>query len=357
VGDAAPGIVIGTRGLTKRFGRVTAVRDVDLEVAAGDRYGFLGPNGSGKTTTVRMLLGLVYATSGSIQLLGRPVPRGLREVLPRIGALVEGPAAYPHLSAAANLALMDAAAPWASDGPGRRPRHAARDRRRRVHEALETVGLAGVGRRPVKAFSLGMRQRLGIAGALVRRPELLVLDEPTNGLDPQGIIEMRDLLTGLNEAGTTVFLSSHVLSEVEALCTTVGIMDHGRLVAQAPLEDLRRPTGRVLVQLDDAGAARAVLDGHVESAAGRDLIVRGMPVAEVTRRLVDAGIAVHEARAERRSLEDVVLALTGPGSDRVDGTSAGTADCTAADEAVGTAVGTAGGTAADEAVDRRDGAA
>jgi ABC-type multidrug transport system ATPase subunit len=316
-GTAGP--VIVTRGLTKRFGRVTAVEGVDLEVADGERYGFLGPNGSGKTTTVRMLLGLVYATSGTIELLGRPVPRGLSSVLPRVGALVEGPAAYPHLSAAANLALSDAAAPWPPDGPGRRPRRVGRDRRRRVHEALETVGLAGVGRRPVKAFSLGMRQRLGIAGALLRRPELLVLDEPTNGLDPQGIIEIRDLLIGLNEAGTTVFLSSHVLPEVEALCTRVGIMDHGRLVAQESIADLRRPTGRVLVELDDAVAARAVLDGHVESAAGRELVVRGLPVAEVTRRLVDAGLAVHEARPERRSLEDVVLALTGPGSDRVDG--------------------------------------
>jgi ABC-type multidrug transport system ATPase subunit len=318
VADAGVDNVIVTRALTKRFGRVTAVEDVDLEVAAGERYGFLGPNGSGKTTTVRMLLGLVYATSGTIELLGRPVPRGLGSVLPRVGALVEGPAAYPHLSAAANLGLMDAAAPWPPDRPGRRPRHAARDRRRRVHEALEIVGLAGIGRRPVKAFSLGMRQRLGIAGALLRRPELLVLDEPTNGLDPQGIIEIRDLLIRLNETGTTVFLSSHVLSEVEALCTRVGIMDRGRLVAQESMADLRRPTGRVLVQLDDPGAARAVLDGHVESEAGRELVVRGMPVAEATRRLVAAGLAVHEARAERRSLEDVVLALTGPGSDRVD---------------------------------------
>jgi ABC-type multidrug transport system ATPase subunit len=315
--------VIFTRGLTKRFGRVTAVEDVDLEVAAGERYGFLGPNGSGKTTTVRMLLGLVYATSGTIELFGRPVPRGLRDVLPRIGALVEAPAAYPHLSAATNLALMDAAAPWASDGPGRRPRGVRRDRRRRIREVLETVGLAGVGRRPVKAYSLGMRQRLGLAGALLRQPELLVLDEPTNGLDPQGIIEIRDLLIRLNEAGTTVFLSSHVLSEVEALCTRVGIMDRGRLVAQESLAELRRPTGRVLVQLDDAVAARAVLDGHVESASARELVVRGMPVSEVTRRLVDAGLAVHEARAERRSLEDVVLSLTGPGSDRVDGESEG----------------------------------
>jgi ABC-2 type transport system ATP-binding protein len=310
VTDAA----LRTSGLTKRFGSFTAVDHVDLEVPAGSRYGFLGPNGSGKTTTVRMLLGLVYATEGTIEVLGRPVPGQLRQVLPRIGALVEGPAAYPHLSATANLTLMDAAGPWA----GPRPRGVRRDRRRRVREALEIVGLAGVGRRPVKAFSLGMRQRLGIAGTLLRRPELLVLDEPTNGLDPQGIIEIRELLTRLNENGTTVFLSSHVLAEVEALCTRVGIMDRGRLVAQESLDELRRPTGRVLVELDDATAAKAVLDGQVASAEGRRLVVEGLPVAEVTRRLVGAGLPVHEARAERRTLEDVVLSLTGPGSDRVD---------------------------------------
>jgi ABC-type multidrug transport system ATPase subunit len=309
--------VILTRGLTKKFGRVLAVDGVDLEVRAGDRYGFLGPNGSGKTTTVRMLLGLVYATSGTIEVLGRPVPKALRSVLPHVGALVEGPAAYPHLSATANLTLMDAAAPYPG-GPG--PLTAGRDRRRRVREALEIVGLAGVGRRPVKAYSLGMRQRLGIAGALLRRPQLLVLDEPTNGLDPQGIIEIRDLLVRLNENGTTVFLSSHVLSEVEALCTRVGIMDRGRLVTQEALADLRRPTGRVLVQVEDPRTAKSVLDGYVESADGNGLAIRALPVPEVTRRLVVAGVGVLEVVAERRTLEDVVLTLTGPGSDRVDGT-------------------------------------
>jgi ABC-2 type transport system ATP-binding protein len=162
-----------------------------------------------------------------------------------------------------------------------------------------------------------MRQRLGIASALLRRPDLLVLDEPTNGLDPQGIIEVRDLLIRLNEHGTTVFLSSHVLAEVEALCTRVGIMDHGRLVAQESLDALRRPTGRVLVELDDATAGTAVFDGRVRAAEGRRLVVEGLPVAEVTRRLVGAGLAVHEVVAERRTLEDVVLSLTGPGSDRV----------------------------------------
>jgi ABC-type multidrug transport system ATPase subunit len=172
--------VITTRALTKRYGAVTAVRSVDLDVREGDRYGLLGPNGSGKTTLVRMLLGLVYATSGEIEVLGRRVPRHAREVLPQIGALIEEPAAYPHLSGRANLALLDAAGPRVPGG-----RAARRTRSQRVGEALEQVGLAGVGRRPVKAYSLGMRQRLGLAAALIRQPRLLILDEPGNGLDPQ----------------------------------------------------------------------------------------------------------------------------------------------------------------------------
>lgn len=206
--------MIRTRGLTKRFGHVAAVDGIDLEVREGDRYGFLGPNGSGKTTTVRMLLGLIYATSGEIEVLGRPVPRHLGRVLPDVGTLVEGPAAYPHLSGRANLALIEAAGP-------RSHRFGRGERQERIEEVLVSVGLAGVGRRPVRAYSLGMRQRLGLAAALLRRPRLLVLDEPTNGLDPQGIREVRDLLVRLNEEGTTVFCSSHLLGEVEQLCTRV----------------------------------------------------------------------------------------------------------------------------------------
>ena len=170
---------------------------MDLDVREGDRYGLLGPNGSGKTTLVRMLLGLVYATSGEIEVMGQRIPRHVREVLPQIGALIEEPAAYPHLSGRANLALLDAA------GPG--GRSARRTRAKRIDEALEQVGLAGVGRRPVKAYSLGMRQRLGLAAALMRRPRLLILDEPGNGLDPRGIRDLRELIIGLNETGVTVF--------------------------------------------------------------------------------------------------------------------------------------------------------
>jgi ABC-2 type transport system ATP-binding protein len=298
--------VIVTHALTKRYGRTVAVDAVDLAVREGDRYGFLGPNGSGKTTTVRMLLGLVYATAGEIEVLGKPVPKRVAEVLPDVGALVEGPAAYPHLSGRRNLALLDAA----GRGGGRRTR------RRRIDEALEQVGLGGVDQRPVKAYSLGMRQRLGLAGALLRRPRLLILDEPTNGLDPQGIKEIRELLVELNAGGTTVFLSSHLLAEVEQLCTRVGVVDRGRLVLEEDLATLRAATGRVLVGTPDAAAAAAVLDGQLEARDGDRLVIRHGDPAALNALLVEAGVRVTSIHAEQRTLEQVVLDVTGPGSDR-----------------------------------------
>ncbi|MCR6487574.1 ABC transporter ATP-binding protein [Amycolatopsis sp. OK19-0408] len=298
--------MIVTHALTKRYSTTLAVDAVDLSVREGDRYGFLGPNGSGKTTLVRMLLGLVYATSGEIEVLGKPVPKRVAEVLPDVGALVEGPAAYPHLSGRRNLALLDAA----GRGGGRRTR------RRRIDEALEQVGLGGVDQRPVKAYSLGMRQRLGLAGALLRKPRLLILDEPTNGLDPQGIKEIRELLVELNAAGTTVFLSSHLLAEVEQLCTRVGVVDRGRLVLEEDLATLRAATGRVLVGTPDAAAAVAVLDGQLESRDGDRLVIRHGDPAALNALLVEAGVRVSSIHAERRTLEQVVLDVTGPGSDR-----------------------------------------
>ena len=301
--------MIITRALTKRYGAVTAVRSVDLDVREGDRYGLLGPNGSGKTTLVRMLLGLVYATSGEIEVLGRRIPRHAREVLPQIGALIEEPAAYPHLSGRANLALLDAA------GPGGRA--GRRTRRHRVGEALDQVGLAGVGRRPVKAYSLGMRQRLGLAAALIRRPRLLVLDEPGNGLDPRGIRDLRALLTGLNEAGVTVFLSSHLLSEVEQLCTRVGVLDDGGLVLQDDLAVLRAPTGRIVLETPDADQVAALLDGQVERRDGRQLLVRYPDAAALNARLVGAGLRVSSIAPQQRTLEEIVLSVTGTGSDQV----------------------------------------
>jgi ABC-2 type transport system ATP-binding protein len=301
--------LIVTRALTKRFGRTLAVDSVDLNVAEGDRYGFLGPNGSGKTTLVRMLLGLVYATSGEIELLGRPVPKRVSEVLPEVGALVEGPAAYGHLSGRRNMTLLDAAGKGGS----------MRTRRRRVDDALEQVGLASIDNRPVKAYSLGMRQRLGIASALLRKPRLLILDEPTNGLDPRGIKEIRELLSTLNEGGTTVFLSSHLLAEVEQLCTRIGVVDRGRLVLEDDVSGMRAPTGRVLVDTPDPAAAAALLDGQLEGRDGERLFVRHADPAGLNALLVQGGVRVAAIRPERRSLEQVVLEVTGAGSDRFDG--------------------------------------
>ena len=301
--------VIVTRGLVKRYGRVIAVDGVNLRVPAGVRFGLLGPNGSGKTTLVRMLLGLVHATAGEVEVLGEAVPRHAARVLPRVGALVEGPAAWPQLSGRANLRLLDAA------GPGR-----GRNRRRRVDEALDRVGLGGIDRRPVRAYSLGMRQRLGIAAALLRGPELLLLDEPTNGLDPRGIGEMRALFTELNEAGTTVVLSSHLLAEVDALCHRVGVMDAGRLVLDQDLASLRAPTGRVLLRTPDPAAAVGILNGRVVDRRGDALVVRADDAAALNARLVTAGVRVAELAPETRSLEQVVLELTSAGSDRVERT-------------------------------------
>ena len=308
--------VIRTSGLTKRFGRITAVEAVDLDVREGDTYGFLGPNGSGKTTVVRMLLGLVFATEGEIELLGARVPARVRDVLPDVGALVEGPAAYGHLSGRRNLALLDAVGPG-----GRRSSRAGR-----VDDALARVGLGGIDDRPVKAYSLGMRQRLGLAAALLVPRRLLVLDEPTNGLDPGGIQEVRGLLAELNAAGTTVFMSSHLLGEIEATCDRVGILDRGRLIVQEHIDALRAPTGHVLVETPDAERAVALLDGRVSVRTGDRLAVRAEDPAELTAYLVGHGLRIHGVVLERRTLEDVVLDLVSSGSDRVDhpGRAAGT---------------------------------
>jgi ABC-type multidrug transport system ATPase subunit len=300
--------VLTTRALVKQYGRLRAVDGIDLDVQAGDVYGFLGANGSGKTTTVRMVLGLVLPTSGEIELLGERMPRAGRRVLPRVGALIEGPAHYGHLSGRENLSLLD------SSGRG----GSWRTRKQRVADVLEQVGLGGVGRRPVKNYSLGMRQRLGLAGALLRRPELLVLDEPTNGLDPQGITEIRELLLDLNRGGTTVFLSSHLLAEVEQLCNRVGVLDQGRLVLQDRLATLTAPTGATVVHSPEPERVRAVLDGRVLAVDGHRLVVRGDDPAAINARLVAAGAPVSGLALERPTLEEVVLAAASTSTDRVE---------------------------------------
>jgi ABC-2 type transport system ATP-binding protein len=304
-----------TRGLTKRFrGGQVAVDGIDLEVPAGSVFGFLGPNGSGKTTTIRMLLGLIAPTSGSVELLGEPMPKAQLRVLPRVGALVEGPAFYPFWTGRANLLRFDAADRTADPGT----------RKARAGEALERVGLSAAAGKKVRAYSLGMRQRLAIAVALMRRRDLLVLDEPTNGLDPQGTREVRALIRQLAEDGTTVFTSTHLLAEVDQVCSHAAVMSRGRLVRQSTMPELRselRP--RLVVRTPDVERAEAALAelgvADVRRLAGTEGAVDGDPgeraVDEYAAGLVAAGVRIHGFGLERPSLEDAFVALTGEGFD------------------------------------------
>ncbi|MDQ2661970.1 MAG: ATP-binding cassette domain-containing protein, partial [Actinomycetota bacterium] len=268
------GLAIETHGLTKRFRSQLAVDGLDLAVPRGAVFGFLGPNGSGKTTTIRMLLGLVAATAGDARVLDADMPRHVDSVLPRVGALVEGPAFSPYLSGEANLHRFDAA--------DRRPPR--RTRAARVADALDRVGLSHAARKKVHAYSLGMKQRLGLANALLMPRELLVLDEPTNGLDPQGTREVRALIRSFADDGTTVFVSSHLLAEVEQICTHVGVMSAGRLVAQGTLDEFRdEGQVRVLVRTPDAARAREVLGRLGLLGLGADPAGRGGREAAVSR--------------------------------------------------------------------------
>ena len=304
-------LAIETEGLGKRFRGHDAVRDVDLAVPMGSVFGFLGPNGSGKTTTIRMLLGLVNPTAGRAALLGLPMPDRSAAVLPRVGALVEGPGFAAYLSGAANLARLDSADPLAD----------RRTRRRRIGEALERVGLSSAAGKRVKAYSLGMKQRLGIANALLRPRELLVLDEPTNGLDPQGTREVRSLVRSLAGEGTTVFVSSHLLAEIEQMCTHAAIMRTGRIVAQGTLDALRGTSAddRVHLRTPDEDAAIAALEalGLAPARSGPEVVapLAGLAVEDVVAALVTAGVRLRGVAIAQASLEDRFVALTGEGFD------------------------------------------
>jgi ABC-2 type transport system ATP-binding protein len=305
------GLAIETQGLTKRLGDAAVVDKLDLAVPRGSVYGFLGPNGSGKTTTIRMLLGLIWPTAGSYRVLGESMPAANAKVLPQIGSLIEGPAFYPWLTGRQNLKRLDAAGP-----DGQRS-----TRKDRIATALTRVGLSAAANKRFRAYSLGMKQRLGLAAALLRRRSLLILDEPTNGMDPQGTREIRNLVRDLASEGSTVFLSSHLLSEVEQLCTHVGIISVGKMVAQGSVEDLRgRGEAMLRVETDDAPAAAQVLErlgldsiivtGEVVSAQ-----LDGQRPEECNRELVLAGVGVRSLTTDRRSLEDAFVALTGEGFD------------------------------------------
>jgi ABC-2 type transport system ATP-binding protein len=305
-------LAIASSGLTKRFrGGQLAVDNVDLAVPRGSVYGFLGPNGSGKTTTIRMLLGLAYATGGTAELLGVPMPRGATTVLSRVGSLVEGPAFYPYLSGWDNLARYDAADRTA----------AAATARARIGEAMERVGLTAAARKRYRNYSLGMKQRLAIAAALLAPRDLIILDEPTNGLDPQGTREVRSLVRQIAADGITVFVSSHLLAEVEQVSTHVGVMRLGKLVFQGELGELRRTAApRVVVRTGDVAAAAEVLAklGLADPSEGDDLVTAelgGTAPEKITAELVHAGIGVRALTVEAPSLEDLFVGLTGEGFD------------------------------------------
>ncbi len=307
-----PTAALATSGLTKRFrGGQLAVADLDLTVPSGTVFGFLGPNGSGKTTTIRMLLGLIVPTRGSWELLGAPMPAGANRVLRRVGSLIEGPAFHPYLSGWQNLERLDAADSLANP----------RSTDRRITAALERVGLSAAARKRYRAYSLGMRQRLGLAAALLQPRELLVLDEPTNGLDPQGTREVRALVRELAAEGATVFLSSHLLSEVEQVCTHVGIMRGGRLVAQGSLADLGAGAQPVLrVDTSEPGRATEVLSslglgGAKPVGESAEAELDGVAPEKVTVALVEAGVPVRGLAVRRPSLEESYMSLTGEGFD------------------------------------------
>ena len=290
--------VVELRGLTKRYRGVTAVDGVALTVRRGEVYGFLGPNGAGKTTTLRMVVGLVRPTTGEIRVLGRRP--GEAGALARVGSMIEGPAFYPFLTGRANLMVL---ARYAGAGS------------RRVDAALDAVGLGPRGGDRFSAYSLGMKQRLGVAAALLKDPDLIVLDEPTNGLDPAGMWDMRRLIRELGDSGRTVILSSHLMGEVQQVCDRVGVIDSGRMVVESTVEELRGE-GELLVRaapLDVARAALEQLEGaRVVAADDDDLHVRvdESRTGEVVRALVLAGVDVQEVRRAERQLEDVFFEIT-----------------------------------------------
>ena len=290
-------------GLTKSYGSRLAVDRLDLEVDRAELFGFLGPNGAGKTTTIRMALGLIEPTAGSIEILGLDVRRHRAEVLPRVGALVESPALYGYMSGRDNLRAFGSVLGGASE--------------KRIDEVLDIVSLKGRDKDKVKTYSMGMKQRLGLAIALLNDPDLLILDEPANGLDPAGIVEMRDLLRNLAESGKTVFISSHVLSEVQQICTRVAIINVGKLVRVAPVAELLHTAGEFEVKVDDPAALVAELKRQPwgrEARSEGGLVITAAPDGRgrsLITFLVNNGYKPDSVTERQRDLEDIFLSLTG----------------------------------------------
>ena len=304
-----------TSGLTRRFGDHTAVDRVDLVVPRGAVFGFLGPNGCGKTTTIRMLLGLISADAGEIEVLGQPMPSALARVLPRVGALIEGPAFHPYLTGQANLRRLDACDATADPDTSSR----------RIGDALTRVGLTAAAGKRFRNYSLGMKQRLGLAAALLQPRDLLVLDEPTNGLDPQGTREVRHLVRELAADGTTVLVSSHLLAEVEQIASHVGIMSAGRLLRQGTLSEVLAD-GAALVQVrtpDVTEACERLQSLGLTAVRGEpaadlaEAMLGDLPPEVVADALVAAGVRLRGLAVVKPDLEDLFVALTGEGFDVV----------------------------------------
>lgn len=305
-----PQYAISTAGLTKSFGKHNAVDGIDLRVPHGSVFGFLGPNGSGKTTTIRMLLGLTNISQGEVTLLGQSMPAGIAQALPKVGALVEGPAAYPYLSGRDNLIRFDAADLNADPAT----------RKDRVEAALARVGLTQAAGKKVTEYSLGMKQRLGIANALLQPRELLILDEPTNGLDPQGTREVRNLIRSLADEGITVFISSHLLVEIEQICTHLAFMSRGKVVAQGSVEELAAQEERVLtLKTSKTKAAIKVLKNVGISATSEGELVTAVitdskiKAEKLSKELFEAGVTVASFAVTAPTLEERFVALTGEG--------------------------------------------
>lgn len=296
--------IVTTEHLTKRYGRAVVVDDLGLSIPAGCVYGFLGPNGSGKSTTMKMLLSLVRPTRGEVRIMGRPMERGTRrELLAQIGSLIESPPGYAHLTGAENMRIVQRLLGLT---------------REHIEAAVRTVRLHDQMGKRVRDYSLGMKQRLGIAMALARRPRLLILDEPTNGLDPAGIDEVRTLLRGLAHDGVTVMVSSHLLGEIDRTADVLGILSGGRLLFQGTRNDLfaaSRPD-LVLRCSDPGDAARALSRSGARLTEDAEVVVPGLDdraTAEVVAGLVGRGIGVHEVRRDAQTLEDVFMDLTAGG--------------------------------------------
>lgn len=298
--------VIETKDLIKKYRGRAAVENLNLNIKKGQIYGFLGPNGAGKTTTIRMLLGLITPTAGKIEVFGQDLRKNKLQILRKVGSLVESPSYYGHLSAVDNLEAI------------RRILDAPKSR---IAEVLDIVSLTGEEKRPVKGFSLGMKQRLGIAAALLGNPELLILDEPTNGLDPSGIQEIRGLIKRLpQEQGITVVVSSHLLSEIEQMADTVGIIRQGRMVYQDTIANLQRQAaGDIRLAVSEPESALRLAGGHgYEGILQEERLIfsrmHDARVALLVKVLVENGHAVYRVEERRQSLEDFFLQVVGGGA-------------------------------------------